>query len=157
MKTITNRQLLLIGVLGLSAIGFAFKSVVSTVNLGLNPVSLTKPIFARTEFNFKNIEFDTNQSSLRSSSYTELNNLAAKLQETKASLKVSGYADSRGTYLYNWKLSEARALAVKNYIISKGCDSTKIAATEFGETKPIATNSTREGRQKNRRVQIEAF
>ena len=158
MKNLSNNKLLLVGVICFSAIGFAFKSVLPThKNAALvNAVPVIKS-YARADFNFKNVEFDTNSASIRSSSYSELNNLAAKLQETKASLKVSGFADSRGTYLYNWKLSASRAMAVKNYIVSKGCDSTKVAATEFGETKPLASNSTSTGRQKNRRVQFEAF
>ena len=157
MKTLTNNKLLLIGVICISAIGFAFKSVVASVKSTSDyKLSDTKK-FARADFNFKNVEFDTNSASIRSSSYSELDNLANKLKDAKASLKVSGFADSRGTYLYNWKLSAARAMAVKNYIVNKGCDSAKIAATEFGETKPVASNNTPSGRQKNRRVQFEAF
>ncbi|TSJ40980.1 OmpA family protein [Mucilaginibacter corticis] len=126
-------------------------------NKSLSSKSAKTGSLRRADFNFKNIQFDFNKASIKKSYYSELDMVASKLKSTKASLKVSGHADNRGSYLVNWKLSQARAESVKQYIAGKGCDTSKIAATEFGDTKPIASNRTREGRQKNRRVEIEAY
>ncbi|WP_255501962.1 OmpA family protein [Olivibacter sp. SDN3] len=70
-------------------------------------------------------------------------------------VKLGGHADSIGPYVYNWHLSKSRADEVKSYLVSKGVDETRISSTEFGNTQPIASNETAEGRQKNRRVEIE--
>jgi OOP family OmpA-OmpF porin len=69
-------------------------------------------------------------------------------------VNLSGHTDSIGTEAYNQKLSERRAASVKNYLTKKGIDAGRISAQGFGETKPIADNKTKEGRAKNRRVEI---
>jgi len=68
---------------------------------------------------------------------------------------ATGHTDSIGTEAYNQKLSERRAAAVKEYLVSKGIPSAKITTIGKGKTQPVATNKTKEGRQKNRRVDIE--
>ena len=68
---------------------------------------------------------------------------------------ITGYTDNTGAPDYNTKLSQQRAEAVRAYLISIGVDPNKIVATGAGDTKPIADNSTKEGRAKNRRVEIE--
>ena len=68
---------------------------------------------------------------------------------------ATGHTDSVGTDAYNQKLSERRAAAVKDYLVSKGIPSAKITTIGKGESQPVATNKTAEGRQKNRRVDIE--
>lgn len=67
---------------------------------------------------------------------------------------LSGYTDSIGTAAYNQKLSERRANSVKAYLVKKGVAANRITAQGFGKTKPIADNKTRQGRAKNRRVEI---
>ncbi len=67
---------------------------------------------------------------------------------------ITGYTDNTGAPDYNTKLSQQRAEAVRAYLISIGVDLNKIVATGAGDTKPIADNSTKEGRAKNRRVEI---
>lgn len=67
---------------------------------------------------------------------------------------LSGHTDSIGTEKYNQGLSERRAASVKNYLVKKGVDGGRITSQGFGETKPIADNKTKEGRAKNRRVEI---
>jgi outer membrane protein OmpA-like peptidoglycan-associated protein len=102
----------------------------------------------------KNVEFGFNKAEISAASFARLNQTAQLMMENKAGLKLNGHADNKGGYVYNWKLSQARANAVKEYLISRGADSSRIAATEFGDTKPIASNNTKIGRKKNRRVEI---
>jgi len=68
---------------------------------------------------------------------------------------ATGHTDSIGTAEYNQALSERRANAVKQYLVSKGIPASKITTIGKGKTQPVATNKTAEGRQKNRRVDIE--
>ena len=67
---------------------------------------------------------------------------------------LEGYTDSIGSAKYNQGLSERRAVSVKTYLVKKGIDPARITGLGFGETKPIAENNTKEGRAKNRRVEI---
>jgi len=71
-----------------------------------------------------------------------------------ATVKVVGNTDSIGTDAYNQKLSERRANAVKDYLVSKGVPATKIHTEGHGERDPVASNKTKEGRAKNRRADI---
>jgi outer membrane protein OmpA-like peptidoglycan-associated protein len=112
------------------------------------------PSAALAAMKIKNIEFGFNKPDVPSSAYANLDKVAKLMSDNKASLKLGGYADNKGGYVYNWKLSKARAESVKAYLISKGSDSTRIAAVEYGYTHPIASNKTSEGRKKNRRVEI---
>lgn len=104
--------------------------------------------------NLDNIQFDFDKSNIKQESYSELNQIAETLIQNKQGISLGGHADAIGEYVYNWHLSKKRADAVKEYLASKGVDSTRISATEFGDTKPVATNETEEGRQKNRRVEM---
>ena len=109
---------------------------------------------AAAGLSFKNIHFRFNKTEIPQGCYEELDRCAKAISDNHLSLKVAGYADNRGGYVYNWKLSEKRAVAVKKFLVLKGADSTKIAVTEFGYTHPIASNQTAAGRKKNRRVEI---
>jgi outer membrane protein OmpA-like peptidoglycan-associated protein len=70
-------------------------------------------------------------------------------------IRITGYTDNSGAADYNTKLSMQRAEAVRDYLISIGADPNKMEASGAGEDQPIADNSTKEGRAKNRRVEIE--
>lgn len=72
----------------------------------------------------------------------------------KSSITVEGHTDSIGSAEANQDISEKRANAVKEYLVSKGIDGSRIRTKGYGKTKPIATNKTREGRAKNRRIEI---
>ena len=67
---------------------------------------------------------------------------------------MGAHTDSRGSDQYNFRLSDDRARSCMNYILSKGIDSTRISSKGYGETVPVATNDTDEGRQLNRRVEF---
>ena len=113
-----------------------------------------RPARSLAAIKISNVQFGFNKVAVPSNCYASLNHVAKLMTDSSASLKLGGYADNKGGYVYNWKLSKQRADAVKAYLVSKGADSSKIAATEFGYTHPIASNSTAAGRRKNRRVEI---
>jgi len=101
-----------------------------------------------------NLEFDFCKADVRSSSDKQLDNLASFLIAKKLAVSLRGHADGRGSYVGNWKMSDKRALAVKDYLMKKGVADDKIVTTPFGSTIPVASNRTAAGRQKNRRVEI---
>jgi len=100
------------------------------------------------------IDFATNKYEILPSHHAELDKVAAKLNKfLKATAAIEGNTDNVGSPAYNQKLSERRANAVKNYLTEKhGIAANRLSAKGFGETKPVDTNKTAEGRSKNRRV-----
>jgi len=78
------------------------------------------------------------------------------VMKDKPSMKVSveGHTDSIGSDAYNQKLSERRAQAVRDYMVSQGIDAARISVKGWGKTTPIASNKTEAGRAENRRVEI---
>ncbi|WP_437921791.1 OmpA family protein [Sphingobacterium sp. LRF_L2] len=105
----------------------------------------------------KNLEFDLAKSTIRSSSYPSLNRVASLLIEKNFSLKLAGHTDNTGSMQVNMRLSKERAESVKAYLVSKGANASRIEATGYGPTQPIATNATAEGRQQNRRVEFTLY
>ena len=69
-------------------------------------------------------------------------------------VEIDGHADSTGAPEYNMALSEKRAQAVKDFFVTRGVDPDRLTTKGFGITKPAASNDTREGRAKNRRVEL---
>lgn len=103
-----------------------------------------------------NITFATGQSDIRGGFYETLNSVAIVLQEfNQTSIKVTGHTDSTGGLDLNQRLSEARANSVKQYLQSQGIASGRVHALGFGPRYPIASNATAEGRQANRRVELQ--
>jgi outer membrane protein OmpA-like peptidoglycan-associated protein len=103
------------------------------------------------------VQFETNQAVLLPQSEELLNEVADALKEHPEieEVRVEGHTDSQGGDRKNMKLSEARAKAVRDYLIGKGVDGGRLVAKGFGESKPVADNDTEEGRYKNRRVEFE--
>ena len=77
------------------------------------------------------------------------------VQHSKAGIVVKGYTDANGNNKYNKKLSKLRANFVKRYIVNQGIESSRIKILGMGETNPIASNNTEEGRRRNRRAEVE--
>ncbi|MDN3550169.1 OmpA family protein [Mucilaginibacter aquaedulcis] len=103
---------------------------------------------------YSNIQFEFDSSVLRTSSYPVLDATSADLRSSGKAVEVDGYASSEGTAAHNIKLSKDRANSVKTYLVNSGVDAKKVKVKGFGETNPIADNSTEEGRVLNRRVQF---
>ena len=102
------------------------------------------------------ITFATDQDSVKSQFYPVLNSVALVLKKFNQTIvDVYGHTDSTGDDTYNYNLSQRRALSVANYLSSQGVDSRRFAVTGFGETRPIADNSSPAGRAQNRRVEIQ--
>lgn len=100
--------------------------------------------------------FDFDKSVLKPEGKAKLDDLASKVQDINLEVIVAvGHTDSVGSDAYNQKLSERRAQAVKAYLESKGIDKSRVYTEGKGEKQPVADNKTKEGRAKNRRVEIE--
>lgn len=103
----------------------------------------------------KNIYFDFDKTTLKSESYVELNKVVDFLkQNASVEIEISGHTDSKGSDTYNENLSQGRSQAVVDYLISQGIESYRLSAHGYGESKPIDTNDTDEGRANNRRVEF---
>ncbi|GAA4781309.1 hypothetical protein GCM10023231_05960 [Olivibacter ginsenosidimutans] len=105
----------------------------------------------------KNLEFDLGKATIRSTSFASLNRVAQLLVDKHFSLKLAGHTDNTGSMQTNMRLSKERAEAVKAYLVSKGANPSRIEATGYGPTQPIASNATAEGRQANRRVEFTLY
>jgi len=106
-------------------------------------------------FVLDNVHFDTGKAMLKKESYTELNELVElmKLKE-KLKVEIAGHTDNVGDNDSNLTLSQARADAVRNYVIKKGISGERIIAKGYGENFPVDTNDTPQGKQKNRRTEV---
>ncbi len=104
------------------------------------------------------ITFAFGKADLTAQGKVALDRIAAEIMSQDnfvQSVKVTGHTDSVGSDSYNQKLSERRAASVASYLISKGVSATKVVQEGRGEKQPIADNATKEGRAKNRRVEID--
>jgi outer membrane protein OmpA-like peptidoglycan-associated protein len=102
-----------------------------------------------------NVTFQTNSADINSGFYPVLNSVAIVLKEfDKTVVDVAGHADSTGPDDKNLELSQRRAGSVSSYLVAQGINAQRLIATGYGETRPIASNDTVDGRQQNRRVEI---
>lgn len=104
---------------------------------------------------FDNLEFESGKDIIKPGSFASLDTLADLMKKKPEwNLKISGHTDNVGKAPANMKLSEKRAKAVKAYLVKKGIDEKRLITEWYGQTRPIAPNTTPEGRQKNRRVEM---
>ena len=100
--------------------------------------------------------FDFDKAIVKAEGKARLDALVERMQSVNVEVLVAvGHADATGSNEYNQKLSERRAAAVKAYLVSKGVDQNRIYTEGKGETAPVASNATAEGRAQNRRVEVE--
>lgn len=103
----------------------------------------------------RGVNFEFDKSKLTVNAKTLLDMVAdALLARTDIKVEIDGHTDAKGSDAYNQKLSERRAQSVKDYLSSRGVDLARMATVGFGESKPITTNDTDEGRELNRRVEL---
>jgi outer membrane protein OmpA-like peptidoglycan-associated protein len=99
--------------------------------------------------------FDTGRAKLKSGAFVTVDRLATFLRENpERSVAIEGYTDSVGSEAYNQSLSLLRADAVRTALSERGIASNRVSTQGFGEAKPVASNNTAEGRQRNRRVEV---
>jgi OOP family OmpA-OmpF porin len=104
----------------------------------------------------KGVNFQTGSAKLRPESTETLDALAPRIEKCHCSeVDIRGYTDSTGPSEFNHKLSEQRAIAVKDYLESHGAPAGILTAKGFGEENPIASNKTPSGRAENRRVTVQ--
>jgi outer membrane protein OmpA-like peptidoglycan-associated protein len=100
------------------------------------------------------VNFDTAKATIRPESFPHLDVVVEFMVHKKnARVEISGHTDNVGNAKANKTLSEKRAQACRNYIVSKGIDKKRLDAIGFGDERPVAPNDTEEGRQKNRRIE----
>ena len=103
----------------------------------------------------ENIYYDLDKWDIRDDAALELDKLVTMLVDNpEIKIELSSHTDDRAPDQYNMQLSERRAKSAVNYLVSQGIDPNRLITLYYGETKPIADNSTTEGRAKNRRVEM---
>lgn len=146
-------------------ISYSFGSVTNTGPATIIPVAVEQDVTPKTEplvitlnsVYMNNILFGFDQTNLNENAFHQLNPMLTRLElypETR--VEIVGYTDSVGSENYNQKLSLKRALSVANFFITKGIDPSRIDVKGYGEINPIASNTTQEGREKNRRVELDS-
>jgi len=119
------------------------------------PMQVTIQFEPARTYTLDNVHFESGKSTLIKSSFEELEDLLEFMKlKNDIIIEIGGHTDNIGDDESNLKLSEARAETVKNYLVSKGISPNRIVSTGYGENHPIDTNSTPEGRQKNRRTEV---
>jgi outer membrane protein OmpA-like peptidoglycan-associated protein len=101
------------------------------------------------------IQFEVNKSRILPVSYGILNQVAQVMRDyPNIAIRIEGHTDSDGSDAYNLKLSQQRAKAVLDYLVAQGLDPDRMGSVGLGETRPIDTNRTSDGRAANRRVEF---
>jgi OmpA-OmpF porin, OOP family len=121
------------------------------------PQPKPKPVAEKVTF-AADVLFDFDKSVVKPDGKAKLDDLAAKVRGVNLEVVIAiGHADSIGSDAYNQRLSVRRAESVKAYLVSKGIEANRIYTEGKGEKQPVADNRTREGRAKNRRVEVEVI
>ncbi|HLT81581.1 MAG TPA: OmpA family protein [Cyclobacteriaceae bacterium] len=114
-----------------------------------------QPIEVGVTVRLKNVYFDFDKTTLKEESYPELDKVVTFLQQNPTvEIEIAGHTDHKGSDEYNLNLSQGRCQSVVDYLITQGVDSYRLTAQGYGESKPVDTNDTDEGRANNRRVEF---
>jgi outer membrane protein OmpA-like peptidoglycan-associated protein len=140
--------------------GYLFKSL----HFNYSEIADFKPIVVNIDLEkakegsiaiLNNIFFDVDQFALKDKSIPELHKIIRFLNENPGiRIEISGHTDNSGSPVYNKQLSEKRAQSVYNYLIQNGIAKTRLTPRGYGPERPIADNTTEEGRQQNRRIEF---
>jgi len=121
------------------------------------PAAKPKPVAEKITF-AADVLFDFDKATLKPEGKAKMDELASKVRDMNLEVVIGiGHTDSIGADEYNQRLSVRRAESVKAYMVSKGIEPNRVYTEGKGEKQPIASNATRDGRQKNRRVEIEVI
>lgn len=135
---------------------FSLKEVApdSTFNIDI----ALKPIEADATIVLRNIFFDVNKSEIKSESFSELDKLVTLLKENPTlTIQINGHTDNVGSAADNMKLSKDRAESVVRYLVGKGIPVSRLSSRGFGATEPVASNSTEQGKARNRRTELKVI
>ncbi|MGA8707373.1 MAG: OmpA family protein, partial [Steroidobacteraceae bacterium] len=117
------------------------------------PPATPPPPAAPRTITLEGVSFEYNSASLTAASKPVLDKVAEGLREhPRLRIEVQGHTDSTGSADYNLTLSQRRALSVRDYLVSQQVPADELIAKGYGKTQPIASNSTPDGRARNRRV-----
>jgi OmpA-OmpF porin, OOP family len=106
-------------------------------------------------YRLDNVHFDVGKATLRAGSSVALEDLVAYMKnKDNVKIEIGGHTDNVGRDNDNLKLSQQRAETIRNYLVKKGIQATRIIAKGYGATQPVADNATEEGRQLNRRTEV---
>jgi outer membrane protein OmpA-like peptidoglycan-associated protein len=106
-------------------------------------------------FEIKNLNFESGKYNIQNRYFKNLENLVLLLkEEINIKIEVAGHTDSIGDNKTNLILSENRSKSVKSYLVINGIDESRIKCVGYGENQPITNNSSKEGRETNRRIEI---
>jgi outer membrane protein OmpA-like peptidoglycan-associated protein len=121
----------------------------------LNQVLQTKDSARGLIVNMSDVLFDLNRATLKPGAKLRLAKVAGIIQAyPDLRLQIEGYTDSTGSAEYNQKLSEKRAMTVRDFLVAQGVNQTSVTSQGLGEENPVASNETAAGRQMNRRVDL---
>jgi OOP family OmpA-OmpF porin len=123
-------------------------------DFNLDPIGVAR-VQENATILLNNLFFDLEKATLRPESFPELNRIVSLMNEKPSmQIEIAGHTDNTGSDTYNLELSRQRANSVASYLVGKGIDKSRMNVEFFGETKPMISNETREGRKKNRRVEF---
>lgn len=130
------------------------ETVIDHKDFTLEPIAVAL-IEENAQITLNNIFFDFDKAVLKPESFPELDRIVDLMNKrTTMQVEIAGHTDATGDSKYNMGLSKRRATAVQKYLTGKSIDQSRISVLFYGESKPIESNATKEGRRKNRRVEF---